>query len=129
MTAFSKISKLVMISMGRAGYTYCSVGGGGYKTVFRGKGAVWLQNRFEKYGACFLHPLFYCCNSEDNTEDKQQKVDLGPKNSFVKMITLYQKHFRINKKKSNKIFELNHIRTFYCFMYHLSDFILLFFYG
>lgn len=27
----------------------------------------------------------------------------------------------------NKIFELNHIRTFYCFMYHLSDFILLFF--
>ena len=27
----------------------------------------------------------------------------------------------------NTIFELNHIRTFYCFMYHLSDFILLFF--
>ena len=47
-TAFSKISKLVMISMGRAGNTDCSVGGGGggYKTVFRGKGAVWLQNRF-----------------------------------------------------------------------------------
>ena len=28
-TAFSKISKLVMISMGRAGNTDCSVGGGG----------------------------------------------------------------------------------------------------
>ena len=48
-TAFSKIPKLVMISMGRAPYTGCSVGGrggGGYKTLFRGKGAVWLQNRF-----------------------------------------------------------------------------------
>ena len=46
-TAFSKISKLVMISMGRAGYTYCLVGEGGwYKTVLKGKGAVWLQDRF-----------------------------------------------------------------------------------
>ena len=33
-------------------------GGGGYKIVLRGKGAVWLLDRFYiKYPACFLHRL------------------------------------------------------------------------
>ena len=57
-----------MISMGRAGYTNSSVGGRGggeYKIVLRGKGAVWLLDRFYiKYPACFLHSLFYCFNSK-----------------------------------------------------------------
>lgn len=68
MTAFSKISKLVIISMGRAGYTNSSVGGGGgYRIVLRGKGAVWLLDRFYiKYPACFLHRLSYCFNSKEN---------------------------------------------------------------
>ena len=59
---------------------------------------------FLKIWRVFSTPIvFYCCNAEDNTEDKQQKViilDLGAKNSFVKMITLYQKHFRVNKIKT-----------------------------
>ena len=57
MTAFSKISKLVMISMGRAGYTDCSVGGGiklylgekgqsGYKTVFKNMARVFYTHCF-----------------------------------------------------------------------------------
>ena len=58
-----------MISMRRAGYTNSSVGwgGGGYKILLRGKGGVWLLDRFHiNYPACFLHPLSYCFNSKDN---------------------------------------------------------------
>lgn len=75
-TAFSKISKLVMISMGRAGYTNSSVGGGGgYKIVLRGKGPVWLLDRFYiNYPACFLHPLSYCFNSKDNKKTSTSVV-------------------------------------------------------